>query len=71
MADQDDSQNPKAGPDPDEDDVEGHRSMASQADGGPDEFGRMRAVRTRIETGDEDDVEGHFGHLKSPSSRGE
>lgn len=56
-------------PDLDEDDVEGHRSMAPQAEAGPDDFGRMRG-RARID-GDDDDVEGHFGHLKSPSSRGE
>ncbi len=57
-------------PDPDQDDVEGHRSMAPRADGGPDDFIRTRLARARID-GDEEDVEGHFGHLKSPSSRGE
>jgi hypothetical protein len=53
-----------------EDDVEGHRSMAPRADGGPDEFNQMRISSRRVDE-DEDDVEGHYGQLKSPSSRGE
>ncbi len=53
-----------------EDDVEGHAGMAPRADGGPDEFGRLRHKAARID-GDDEDVEGHFSHLKSPSSRGE
>ena len=69
MTDQDETRTTTAPPDP-EDDVEGHRGMASRADGGPDDLGRMPAARARID-GDDDDVEGHFGHLKSPSSRGE
>ncbi len=56
-------------PDPDPDDVEGH-SMARLADSGPDDFLRTRVKQPRID-GDDEDVEGHFGHLKSPSSRGE
>jgi hypothetical protein len=56
-------------PDVDDDDVEGHRSMAQQADGGPDSLVRRRVARPPID--DDEDVEGHFGHLKSPSSRGE
>ena len=44
--------------------------MAPRADGGPDEFGLTRVSSRRIDE-DEDDVEGHYGQLKSPSSRGE
>lgn len=69
MTDHDETEKPTAVPDAD-DDVEGHRGMASRADGGPDEFGRLRASRARID-GDDEDVEGHFGQLRSPSSRGE
>ncbi|MGZ8528239.1 MAG: hypothetical protein ACXWWR_05535 [Candidatus Limnocylindrales bacterium] len=71
MTDHDETEPTAAPPKPDldDDDVEGHGGMASRADGGPDDFGQMRA-RARID-GDEEDVEGHFGHLKSPSSRGE
>jgi hypothetical protein len=69
MTDHDETDKIVATPDLDEDNVEGHR-MASLVDGGPEDFGQMRATRTRID-GDDDDVEGHFGHLKSPSSRGE
>jgi hypothetical protein len=70
MTDQHETETTAGPPDVDEDDVEGHRSMASQADGGPDDVGRMRAAQTRTD-GDDDDVEGHFGNLRSPSSRGE
>jgi hypothetical protein len=69
MTDRDDAKKTIPVPDPDENDVEGHGGMAPRADGGPDEFGRLRSM-ARVD-GDDDDVEGHFGHLKSPSSRGE
>jgi hypothetical protein len=54
----------------DEDDVEGHRSPAARVDGGPDDFMSMKITHSRVDE-DEDDVEGHYGILKSPSSRGE
>ncbi len=47
----------------DEDDVEGRASNVRALD--PD------AIRGPRIDADEDDVEGHFGRLKSPSSRGE
>lgn len=69
MTDQDETKKADT-PEPElEGDVEGH-SMARQADGGPDDFLRTRIAQPRID-GDDEDVEGHFGHLKSPSSRGE
>ena len=71
MTDHDETEKPIALPDPAEDDVEGHRGMAPRADGGPDDFASSCAPRAARIDGDDDDVEGHFGHLKSPSSRGE
>jgi hypothetical protein len=70
MTDQDETKATDAPqPEPEGEDVEGH-SMARLADGGPDDFLRTRVAQPRID-GDDEDVEGHFGHLKSPSSRGE
>lgn len=71
MTDQDETENPAAVPDVDEADVEGHRSMSQRVDGGPDTFGRLRAARAARIDADDEDVEGHFGQLRSPSSRGE
>jgi hypothetical protein len=69
MTDQDKTKKTDAPqPELEDDDVDGH-SMARLADGGPDDFLRS-GVAKRID-GDDEDVEGHFGHLKSPSSRGE
>jgi hypothetical protein len=71
MTDQDETKTSTAPPDPAEDDVEVHRGMASRADDGPQDVGPMPAMRAARIDGEDDDVEGHFGHLKSPSSRGE
>jgi hypothetical protein len=57
-------------PRPEEDDVEGHGGMASRVEGGPDDFMHSKFNHAKIDDAD-DDVEGHFGSLKSPSSRGE
>lgn len=55
----------------DDEDVEGHRGGVPRADGGPDDLGGMRLNQQPRVDGDDDDVEGHYGQLKSPSSRGE
>ena len=67
MADHDDTKAPGMMARIDDDDVEGHM-MQSRVDAGDDVEGHV--VRTRVDAED-DDVEGHFGQLKSPSSRGE
>jgi hypothetical protein len=54
-----------------DDDVEGHRGGVPRADGGADELGGMRLNQQPRVDGDDEDVEGHYGQLKSPSSRGE
>ncbi len=51
------------------DDVEGH-SVKVRVDGGEDDVEGHAQVR-RIDADEDDDVEGHFGQLKSPTSRGE
>lgn len=70
MTDQDETRKTDAPqPEIEGEDVEGH-SMARQSGGEPDDFLRTRIAQPRID-GDDEDVEGHFGHLRSPSSRGE
>ena len=70
MSKPDDTKSELMKPRVDDDDVEGHRSMAPRADGAPEEFGQTQVSARRIDE-DEDDVEGHYGQLKSPASRGE
>lgn len=69
MPDEMDPQAQPTEPQPD-DDVEGHRGMGARVDGAPQDFMQTRVSSRKIDE-DEDDVEGHFGHLKSPTSRGE
>jgi hypothetical protein len=66
MTDHDETRKIIVKPDVDDDgDVAGHRRLA---DDGPDDIpGQAKA---RVDA-DDDDVEGHYGILRSPSSRGE